>query len=139
MAMVDDENEDKDSQNILVQQVAEMFGWSAELVDFWHCLLEYDCRSITYALSQSLPQILVSSSVGTHTSFPLAALEWRSLTVRSNWQQYPEEFAPAAEVVAGLNAPDYRRVAIIQPDAFFPIIYWGMMTVVMVQLSQQCT
>jgi tRNA (guanine-N7-)-methyltransferase len=104
----DDEEEDKDSQNILVQQVADnVWLVRAELVDFWHCLLEYDCRvqhhymlyPNPYPKSSRLKQRWYA-----HPSFPLLLhLSGERLTVRSNWQQYLQEFALAAEVVAGME------------------------------------
>jgi tRNA (guanine-N7-)-methyltransferase len=104
----DDDQEDKDSQNILVQQVADnVWLVRAELVDFWHCLLEYDCRvqhhymlyPNPYPKSSRLKQRWYA-----HPSFPLLLhLSGHRLTVRSNWQQYLQEFALAVEVVAGLE------------------------------------
>ena len=104
----DSGQEDKDSQSILVQQVADnVWLVRAELVDFWHCLLEYDCRvqhhymlyPNPYPKSSRLKQRWYA-----HPSFPLLLhLSGDRLTVRSNWQQYLEEFKLAAEVVAGLE------------------------------------
>jgi tRNA (guanine-N7-)-methyltransferase len=104
----DSDQEDKDSENILVQQVADnVWLVRAELVDFWHCLLEYDCRvqhhymlyPNPYPKSSRLKQRWYA-----HPSFPLLLhLSGDRLTVRSNWQQYLEEFKSAAEVVAGLE------------------------------------
>lgn len=102
------DKEDKYSQNILVQQVADnVWLVRAELVDFWHCLLEYDCRvqhhymlyPNPYPKSSRLKQRWYA-----HPSFPLLLhLSGDRLTVRSNWQQYLQEFALAAEVVADLE------------------------------------
>jgi tRNA (guanine-N7-)-methyltransferase len=104
----DDDPNDKDSQNILVQQVADnVWLVRAELVDFWHCLLEYNCRvqyhymlyPNPYPKSSRLKQRWYA-----HASFPLLLhLSGERLTVRSNWQQYLQEFALAAELVAGLE------------------------------------
>jgi tRNA (guanine-N7-)-methyltransferase len=103
-----DDNEDESDQNILVQQVADnVWLVRAELVDFWHCLLEYDCRvqhhymlyPNPYPKSSRLKQRWYA-----HPSFPLLLhLSGDRLTVRSNWQQYLEEFKLAAEVVASLE------------------------------------
>jgi hypothetical protein len=127
------------SQNILVQQVADNVVGPNNLLTFgtvyWNTIA---ACSITYALSQSLPNPRLKQLVRT-SLFLLLHFEWRTLTVRSNWQQY-EEFAPAAEVVAGLECTGLPR-SDNPAGRFFPIIYWGIATacVVMVQLSQQCT
>jgi hypothetical protein len=118
-----------------------MFGWSAELVDFWHCLLEYDCRvqhhymlyPNPYPKSSRLKQRWYA-----HPSFPLLLhLSGDRLTVRSNWQQYLEEFALAAEVVAGLECTGLPAGSDNPAGRFFQSSTGGNDDVVMVQLSQQ--
>jgi tRNA (guanine-N7-)-methyltransferase len=106
----EDENDDndKDSDNILVQQVADnVWLVRAELVDFWHIMLEYDCRVQQHYMLYPNPypkSSRLKSRWYAHPSFPLLLhLSGERLTVRSNWQQYLEEFAEAVEVVAGLE------------------------------------
>jgi hypothetical protein len=102
-----DENEDKDSCEHS-GPTGGRCGWSAELVDFWHCLLEYDCRVqhhyMLYPNPYPNPRLKQC-----YVRIPPSSLLHLSgrLDRAVQLKQYLEELK-LVEVVAVWNAPDYR-------------------------------
>jgi tRNA (guanine-N7-)-methyltransferase len=101
---IGDDDDDDEGGTVLVQQVAgNVWLVRAELTDFWRLLVAHQWSVQQHYLLYPNPypkRARLKQRWYAHPSFPILwALGAASTTVRSNWEQYLQEFAQAVRYI----------------------------------------